>query len=43
LYDLNTAHGFRKFLAYLSLIRYAVGGMTVNEVREKTDGLPPAG
>jgi hypothetical protein len=31
LYDLNTAHGARKFLAYISLIRYAVGGMTVNE------------
>lgn len=31
LYDLNTAHGVRKFLAYISLIRYAVGGMTVNE------------
>lgn len=31
LYDLNTVHGARKGLAYISLIRYAVGGMTVNE------------
>lgn len=31
LYDLNTTHGVRQFLAYISLIRYSVGGMTVNE------------